>query len=127
MPTTAPSLRTQLKLWQARGKEKLKVLAQSSFRGGFLCDAVELGKSLTALTAALEIRQGMLDYYEVAQAFGVEEAEREFLAPPKRLHSPACGRRCPTAWRPPRTIQATRLPDGDDYHVLARLAGLALP
>ncbi|KAH8734948.1 hypothetical protein BGZ61DRAFT_473606 [Ilyonectria robusta] len=34
MPTTVPGLQTRLKLWQARGKEKLKVLAQFSFKGG---------------------------------------------------------------------------------------------
>lgn len=53
-PTTVPGLQTTLRLWQARGKEKLKVLAKSIFKGGFLCDPVGLGKSLTALTAALE-------------------------------------------------------------------------
>ncbi|KAG5770072.1 hypothetical protein H9Q72_002897 [Fusarium xylarioides] len=42
------------------GKERLKVLANSDFRGGFLCDAVGLGKSFTSLIAALEIRNDKL-------------------------------------------------------------------
>ncbi|VZH88017.1 unnamed protein product [Fusarium fujikuroi] len=42
------------------GKEGLKVLANSDFGGGFLCDAVGLGKSFTSLIAALEIRNDKL-------------------------------------------------------------------
>ncbi|KAK7430838.1 hypothetical protein QQZ08_002627 [Neonectria magnoliae] len=44
------------------GKEKLKILANSKFRGGFLCDAIGLGKSLTARTAAIEISQSKLPH-----------------------------------------------------------------
>ncbi|KPM35558.1 hypothetical protein AK830_g11021 [Neonectria ditissima] len=58
--TMSSDLQTVPKPWQLVGKEKLKVLAQSDFKGGFLCDAVGLGKSLTALTAAMELRKEML-------------------------------------------------------------------
>ncbi|KAH7013348.1 hypothetical protein EDB80DRAFT_835338 [Ilyonectria destructans] len=44
------------------GKKRLKILAHSDFRGGFLCDAVGLGKSLTALATAMELREKMLPY-----------------------------------------------------------------
>ncbi|KAF7542645.1 hypothetical protein G7Z17_g11400 [Cylindrodendrum hubeiense] len=55
-PTAVPCLKTQLKLWQAIGKEKLKTLARSDFGGGFLSAAVGLGKSPTALVAAMELQ-----------------------------------------------------------------------
>ncbi|KAK4197714.1 P-loop containing nucleoside triphosphate hydrolase protein [Triangularia verruculosa] len=48
-----------LQEWQVIGQEKLYILAQSSFCGGFLADPVGLGKITTALLAALRVRRGM--------------------------------------------------------------------
>ncbi|RBA12111.1 hypothetical protein FPRO05_03561 [Fusarium proliferatum] len=39
-------LNTELKRWQTAGAGKLVWLAKSPFKGGFLCDAMGLGKSL---------------------------------------------------------------------------------
>ncbi|KPM36937.1 hypothetical protein AK830_g9629 [Neonectria ditissima] len=50
-------LRSELMPYQAVGKDKLCLLAQSGFKVGFLCDAVGLGKSLTAILAAIEVRK----------------------------------------------------------------------
>ncbi|RSL96424.1 hypothetical protein CDV31_013492 [Fusarium ambrosium] len=52
-----PFLQTALKPWQWVGVNKLKLAAHSDFRGCILSDAVGLGKSLTALVAALELRE----------------------------------------------------------------------
>jgi SNF2 family DNA or RNA helicase len=49
-------LRTRLEPWQLQGQHKLCQLADGPWRGGWLADAVGLGKSLTALVAALRIR-----------------------------------------------------------------------
>ncbi|KAI1647842.1 P-loop containing nucleoside triphosphate hydrolase protein [Daldinia loculata] len=54
--TVLPCLASILNPWQAIGQEKLCRLGKSSFRGGFLADPVGLGKSLTALIAALRLR-----------------------------------------------------------------------
>ncbi|KAM0233549.1 hypothetical protein ACHAP5_010386 [Fusarium lateritium] len=53
-------LSTFLKPWQESGAVGLVKLAQSQFKGGFLCDSMGPGKSLTALVAALELRKGLL-------------------------------------------------------------------
>lgn len=50
-------LKAVLKSWQLSGQEKLVAMAESPFRGGFLADQVGLGKSLTALVAALRIKK----------------------------------------------------------------------
>ena len=55
-----PELESVLKPWQSIGQEKLYRLANSEFRGGFLADPVGLGKSLTALIAALRVRKALL-------------------------------------------------------------------
>ncbi|KAF5713890.1 hypothetical protein FMUND_7721 [Fusarium mundagurra] len=49
-------LNTKLKHWQTGGGGKLVWLAKSPFKGGFLVDAIGLGRSLQALVAALEKR-----------------------------------------------------------------------
>lgn len=51
-----PELASQLRPWQLTGKEKLKTMARGSFHGGILADEPGMGKSLTAIVAALEIR-----------------------------------------------------------------------
>ncbi|EEU46508.1 uncharacterized protein NECHADRAFT_106052 [Fusarium vanettenii 77-13-4] len=53
-------LKSVLKPWQQTGQQKLQILAKSVFQGGFLCDSVGLGKSLTSLIAALKLRAELL-------------------------------------------------------------------
>ncbi|KAJ2987931.1 hypothetical protein NUW58_g4239 [Xylaria curta] len=57
--TCRPELNTILRPWQAVGERKLCMMARSMFQGGFLADPVGLGKSLTALVAALKIRKDL--------------------------------------------------------------------
>ncbi|SPJ79748.1 uncharacterized protein FTOL_08139 [Fusarium torulosum] len=59
-PGMLDGLSTPLKPWQESGAVGLVKLAQSEFKGGFLSDAMGVGKSLTALVAALELRKGLL-------------------------------------------------------------------
>ncbi|KAF5626283.1 uncharacterized protein FTJAE_9750 [Fusarium tjaetaba] len=53
------ALKTELKYWQRTGVGKLVWLANSSFKGGFLADAMGRGKSLQAMVAALEVKRTM--------------------------------------------------------------------
>ncbi|EEU45395.1 uncharacterized protein NECHADRAFT_80269 [Fusarium vanettenii 77-13-4] len=59
-PTILPRLQTELKPWQAVGVTKLLQSTESMFKGALLCDEAGMGKSLTALTAALIKRKQML-------------------------------------------------------------------
>jgi hypothetical protein len=59
-PGVLDGLSTPLKPCRESGAVGLVKLAQSQFKGSFLSDAMSLGKSLTALVAALELRKGLL-------------------------------------------------------------------
>ncbi|EGU79803.1 hypothetical protein FOXB_09662 [Fusarium oxysporum f. sp. conglutinans Fo5176] len=72
---------------QLIGKERLKMIANSTFRQGVPCDAVGLGKSSTSLLAALEIKEAShLIITEPFWAPGREEQviERTHRLPQKR-------------------------------------------
>lgn len=57
-PSPAPAnLATVPKSWQMIGKEKLIMLRDSPFRGGFLADDPGLGKTYTAILGALQSRK----------------------------------------------------------------------
>lgn len=58
------SLSTPLKHWQISGAIGLVELAQSQFKGGILGDSMGLGKSSTALVAALELRKRLLPNHD---------------------------------------------------------------
>ncbi|KAM5370284.1 hypothetical protein ACJZ2D_008580 [Fusarium nematophilum] len=53
-------VKATLEKWQSIGVKRLDILAKWQFKGGFLCDSPGMGKSLTALVAAVEIRKSML-------------------------------------------------------------------
>ncbi|RSL70813.1 hypothetical protein CEP54_001611 [Fusarium duplospermum] len=59
-PTLLSRLQTKLLPCQAVGVTKLLQLTETPFKGVFLCDEAGMGKSLTALTAALIKREQML-------------------------------------------------------------------
>lgn len=56
LPPT-PALLSSLQWWQKTGKERLKRLAESVFRGVLFSDRIGLGESLTAIVAAMELRR----------------------------------------------------------------------
>ncbi|KAK3401535.1 P-loop containing nucleoside triphosphate hydrolase protein, partial [Sordaria brevicollis] len=52
-------LQSKLQPWQASGVVRLCRLAHSPFRGALLCDEMGLGKSLTALVAAIKLKRDL--------------------------------------------------------------------
>ncbi|KAF4427975.1 hypothetical protein FACUT_9514 [Fusarium acutatum] len=52
-------LNIELKHWQTTGVGKLVWLAKSPFKGGFLADAMGLGKGIQALVAAIQVKRTM--------------------------------------------------------------------